>query len=91
MFNTKHFVKINPAAEVDIVKMNEILQADKDYIKDVEFTHSEVVENDSVQFFYNHPEEFTPEQATKAQLLVKKVYTDFMASRIVTGQTNSGL
>ncbi len=85
MSNTKHFVRINPAAEADAVKMNEILRTDADYIKGVEFTHSEVIEDGSVQFFYNHPEDLTPEQATKAQLLVKKVYIDFMASRIVTG------
>ena len=85
MSNSKHFIRINPAAEADVAKMNENLRADTDYIKGVEFTHSEVIEDGSVQFFYNYPEDLTPEQVTKVQQLVKKIYTDFMASRIVTG------
>jgi len=84
MPNTKHFIRINPAAEADVTKMNEILKADNDYITGVEF-HSEVIDDGSVQFSYNHPEEFTPEQSANARQLVNRAHTNFMASRIVTG------
>lgn len=84
MTNMKSFIIINPAAEADVTKMNEILQADSDYIIGVEFTYSEVIDGGSVQFFYNYPEELTLEQKTNAQQLVKKIYTNFMTSRIVT-------
>lgn len=85
MSNTKNFIIINPVAEADVVRMNEILRAATNYINGVEFTYSEVIEGGSVQFFYDYPEEFTSVQVAEAHLLVNNIYTDYMASRIVTG------
>ena len=65
--------------------MNEILRGATNYVNGIEFTHSEVIEDGSSQFFYTLPEELTAVRAAEAQLLVKKVYADFMASLIVTG------
>ena len=85
MSNTKNFITINPAAEADVKKMNEILQADEKYINGINFTHSELIDDGSVQFFYDLPDEFTPEQTTNARQLLESIYTNFMKSRKIAG------
>lgn len=82
MLNTKHFLKINPAAEADIPKMNTILKSDPNYIVGLEFTYSEISEDGTVKFYFDHPEEFTQEQEINGKLLVKKIFNEFMAFRI---------
>ena len=84
MSNEKHFIQINPAAEADVTKMNEIMQGNAAYIKGVKFTHSEVIEGGSVQFFYDYPEELTPEQSLSAKQLIKEVCINFTTARIAT-------
>lgn len=86
MVTTKHFININPAAEADIPKINAILKSDPDYVAGLEITNSEIINpetmgNKLVKFYYYHPENITPDQKTKAKLLVDKVISEFMVLR----------
>lgn len=76
------FIQINPAAEADVKKMNEILQSCAGYTPGVKFTHSQVGENGEVKFFYEIPEGMSQQQESSAESLVKSVYREFMSSRI---------
>lgn len=85
MQKINHFIDINPAAEADILSMNVVIKADENYIDGVEFTHSEVMDDGSVQFFYCCPDGLTPEQEFNVNRLIKSVYDDFTASRHALG------
>ena len=75
------FVRVHPAAESDRHKMNEILKAEPGYIEGLELTASDWQSNGEVQFFYCLPENMPPEEQSKAEQLIKKVYTAFTATR----------
>ena len=85
MQKINHFIDINPAAGADVLSMNIVIKADENYIDGVEFTHSEVMDDGSVQFFYCCPDGLTPEQEFNVNRLIKSIYNNFMASRATSG------
>jgi hypothetical protein len=77
-----HFVRINPAAEADMGKLNEVLFKASGYIEGLKFTHSEVTQSGQVQFYFDYPDTLSPAQERDAKDLVKKIYAQFMADRV---------
>lgn len=75
------FIRINPAAESDRRKMNDLLKQKQGYIEGLEFTPAEQLEDGSVQFFYSYPDSLTTTQKSKAESLIKTVYAEFMSTR----------
>jgi hypothetical protein len=75
------FVEVHLGAEADIPKLNELLRNHSDYIEGIEFTVAEKVGSNAAQFYYDHPDSFTPQESDTAQRIVSEVKADFMASK----------
>lgn len=74
-------VKVHPGGAADLPRLNEILKQHPDYIEGIEFTFAEKIGHNEVQFYYDHPDTFTEEQAKLAKDLVASVKNKFMCSK----------
>ncbi|WP_217516129.1 hypothetical protein [Vibrio metschnikovii] len=74
-------IEFHPGGEADIPKLNEMLKQHEDYIEGIEFTYAEKADSNEVQFYYDHPDTFTEEQAESARFLVANVKKAFMSTK----------
>lgn len=71
------FLKINPAAQSDLPKLNEIMKSLESYQDGIEFTDAEDIGNNEVRFHYVCPDDL---QDT-AYTLVQQAKEQFFAER----------
>lgn len=71
-------IDIHPGADSDLEHMNQWLKKQAGYLDGLRFTVAEKLDGHNVNYHYDYPASFTPEQQQAAKELIQMVKSEFL-------------